>query len=195
MKLLLILSCFFTILFQLDAQTEKGSWMIGGAVSANLVFEEDAFNFIISPGVGHFILHGLAVGFQPSWGYARSETPNTGFFKSYDYALMPSIKYFVKINKVIYPFTGLSYGWNRSIGRSEKGTLDYDFSGNILEFNTGIIFFVNDFIGIENAATYQRRDSESTFTVRKDWTFRLGIRAFLPEGGLKKERPRDRKNK
>ncbi|MFN7116346.1 MAG: hypothetical protein ACK4TA_06065 [Saprospiraceae bacterium] len=180
MRLITIIFVLFLIK-DLNAQTQKGSWMLGGSISSNLIFAEDAFNFNISPGAGYFVLNGLALGLQPSWGYARSETPNTGFFKSYDYALTPSAKYFLKVNKVIYPFAGLSYGWNRTIGRSEKGTLDYDYSGNMLEFDTGILLFVNDFIGIENAAVYQRNDSEATFTVRKNWTFRIGVRAFLPQ--------------
>jgi hypothetical protein len=183
MKWILVYFLLFSV--TLTAQTERGSWTIGGTLGFSYYPDEPVYSIYIFPEAGYFVRKGLLVGLKPGWGYTRQETDFTGVFQSRSYVLLPTVQYIWQATKVIAPFGGLAYGWNRDLAKSERDSINRDYNSTLFEFNIGAILFLNKYIGIENALVYQRQVSEPLLRPRKDWTFRISVRAFLPQKNSK----------
>src|SRR6185503_6556442 len=75
-----ILSTVFlaTIFFGVNAQTEKGDWMIGGRVDLNTGKNSSQVRF--NPGAGVFVINNLAIGGNFAIDYAKSGDTKTTTF-------------------------------------------------------------------------------------------------------------------
>src|SRR3989337_2214932 len=74
-RTLSVLMAFLVFTLAASAQTEKGSWLVGGNVEVNTAEDDTQIDF--SPNAGYFLLDNLAVGARVGLNYRKQETTKT----------------------------------------------------------------------------------------------------------------------
>ncbi len=187
--------------FTLSAQTNKGSFLIGGDASytssKNTVMgnETKQTQISINPTVGYFIIDNLVLGASLPLSFSQSRS--SGFqsdSKSSSITLGPLARYYVPIGKYSI-FTEVKY--TLGLIKVEGPTFD-PISGSvifltnkgkdkILSFGLGTTYFINESIGIEVGAYYIKQNVEyensEMFIIpdfeSEDFTLRVGFQFYL----------------
>ncbi len=120
----------------LSAQTEKGTWLLGG--SASLVASGGSSSISINPSVGYFVLNHLAGGAQVNFIGAKS-----GSFLS----IGPYAKYYIFGDEKgrFYASAGLN------IGGGSKSKFDTGYS-----LGAGYALFLNESISLDMGMLYNK---------------------------------------
>jgi len=176
LALLIMLACSC----QLFAQTQKGSFMIGGNGSLN--FDKNTYDGIgtnrttsynLSPVGGYFIINnlsaGLALPFSQSWSSTDYYNIENTESNSISIGVSPFVRYYIPV-KSFFIVTEVSYAWNHQkndypmfdgsggvVGREESTYKSRNF-----KVAAGPTFFLSPYTSIEILANYQHSAPAST---------------------------------
>lgn len=161
------------------AQTDKGSWTIGGFVSYRTQRNPEVQKaFYVAPEVGYFPIKNLVLGIKPGLDITNANPGTVDERRARFYLLQFFSQYYIGSSSTIKPFIGASYGLFNSKYYADS-TQFFDTDGRIFEGAIGVIFFINKSIGIENAIGYRALNYEANNDVSKNLSFNVGIKFFL----------------
>lgn len=165
---ILALAVFSTVLFgaiTLNAQTQKGSFMIAGAASfssssGDLYGDETQTQFQIMPGVYHFLADNVAVGGRIN--YIRV---SQGDVSSSALLIGPYAAYFFQSGPKSSPFVGGGIFLNSS--SSKYGDFSSTANGHTIVLSGGMALFVRPHFAIipELGINFQELESTSGTTI------------------------------
>ena len=167
MKKLLVLGAF-ALFGAMNAQTEKGSWVIGGTTnlgfnnrtdkgeydgeSGDGKFKTSTFGF--SPSVAYFVANKIAVGLDASFISTTQKYDGVGSddkFTTSTFAIMPTGTYYFKSDSKVLPYLGVGLGF----ASQKEGDDDSDkFSGFAWKGKGGVVFLLNQTVGIDLGLSY-----------------------------------------
>ena len=208
MKKLLVLGAV-ALFGAMNAQTEKGSWVVGGSTtlgfnSANTKYKYDGQSedgpkvstFTITPSVGYFVIDKLAIGVD--LGYTSLTTKMEESFMGTNYSakstlstfsILPTATYYFKSDSQILPYLGVGAGYSTSKEKfTQTGGGSNEYEDNLNGFawkgKGGIVFLLTPSIGIDLGVSYMgsngKYDDDSDAKVQTN-TFgvNVGISVFL----------------
>lgn len=175
MKKILLLGAV-ALFTSLNAQTEKGSWVIGGSTTLGFnnvsttvsagsksTDEPSVSTFTITPSVGYFVVDKIAVGLDLGF---VSLSSKDGDYKSSvtTTSVMPTGTYYFKSASNIIPYLGAGVGY-ASVKSTEtyKGkdtTVTND--GFAWKAKGGIIYLINQTIGVDLGLGYNQFTNKET---------------------------------
>ncbi|AQS92779.1 hypothetical protein BXQ17_01300 [Polaribacter sp. BM10] len=186
-KIALLFITFITI--SINAQTEKGSFMIGASSnlnfgSAKIWSENDGYNsgdtkatnFSIAPKVGYFIIDNFVIGTELGLSYSKSSYENgSDSYKNNSFVFTPFLKnYFLKGEFKPFIEAKVSFGKNKSENNYYDAFDSYNYTdeSNIFgyEFGAGIAYFINDTISVEFSLKYNKTKNDTT---NGDYTYHV----------------------
>lgn len=198
MKKLILFTSAILFAVTVNAQTEKGKFLVGGQVNYSSV-KSDAENaeatqsFNVVPNVGYFVSDNIAVG--TGVGYQFAKTPGTQAEKEQAFVVSPFGRYYVGNNSQFKFFTQLSVPL--AFGNVKVADNDEDFSkvGSStsigVNLSPGFAFFPTSKIGIEfslNGIAYENKrvkDAEdNTVEGSGSDAFSIGADFFAPRVGI-----------
>ncbi len=170
MKKLLVLGA--VALFGLsNAQTEKGSWVIGGSTTlgfnnvntkvkynGNSVDGPKVSTFNITPSVGYFVANNIAVGLD--LGYTSMTTKQTVLGTEYKttnsiFKVMPTATYYFKTgDSKLLPYLGAGIGYASNTEKEDNHSYTYD--GLAWKVKGGITYLVTPQVGIDLGLAYDQ---------------------------------------
>jgi len=181
-----------------NAQTSKGSWMIGGAMKIQRQSSDYAYFdqstgavqyakanygvFELSPTVGYFlndrIMLGLHVDDYRSW---RAGGPTD---KRHIFSFGPIARYYIPVARTLAVFPEIAYLYS-----SDTHTFFIDTSNqtqkaksSVIRGGLGLAWFVTPNIGIEGLLAYQKTDSKNKdLGDQQDLYYSIGIQFYLPK--------------
>jgi outer membrane protein len=183
--------CTLAILTTLQAQTEKGSWLIGsttqltgglsgvgigfGTITQRSSFTNDedkvnTFSFNINPVAGYFVAKDFAVGLSVNYGYGRSTFDQGADEKSIfsAFGVSPFARYYFSSGAKFRPFAALSGSFTRSNTTLTLGANDdSDRSYNIYGFDLGAggAFFLSNKVSLDLFVNYGFRSGTSETSI------------------------------
>ncbi len=125
------------------AQTEKGTWLLGGTVAFNTAEGNSMFN--LSPNLGIFVADNFAAGGEFSLFTTSGYT---------SWAVGPFARYYFTQNPAGKPFIGASL----NIGGDDNSDTQVGFGAR-----AGYALFLNKSIALEFGASYRRMESSDMF--------------------------------
>ena len=198
MKKLILFTSAILFAVTVNAQTEKGQFLVGGQVNY-LSEKSDADNakatqsFNIVPNVGYFVSDNIAVG--TGIGYEYSKTPGNNARKDQAFVVSPFGRYYVGNNSQFKFFTQLSVPL--AFGNVKVADNGDDFSkvGSSTSIGVnlapGFAFFPTSRIGIEfalNGISYENKRvkdaDDNTVDGQGSDTFSVGGNFFAPKVGI-----------
>ena len=144
MKKIIAIIFFAGIFYTINAQTEKGDWIVGGRVDLNTGKNSTQIRF--NPGAGVFIIDNLAIGGNFAIDYAKS-----GDLKTTTFGVGPFARYyFTKSNAKPLVHTAFNYISSKAKGPSTSIT------NNGINFLAagGVALFINPNVAVEILAGY-----------------------------------------
>jgi len=131
------------------AQTEKGSWLVGGNFGLNTAKNNSQIS--ISPSAGYFFLHNFAAGAQINFAYSKDVD-----IKRTNFGVGPFARYYFGTMN-IRPFADgeLSYESTKSkiVGTGASSTVN----GSSFFIGGGLAAFINRNVAIEGLAGYKSK--------------------------------------
>ncbi|MBX2969726.1 MAG: outer membrane beta-barrel protein [Cyclobacteriaceae bacterium] len=187
--------------FTLSAQTNKGSFLVGGDASftssKNTVLgnETKKTQIRINPTVGYFVIDNFVLGASLPLSFSKSRSSGFQYdSKSSSITFGPLARYYVPMDKFAI-FTEVKYTFG--LIKVEGPTFD-PISGSIisstnrgkdeiLSFGLGTTYFINESIGIEAGVYYIKQNVEYENSEMfifpdfesKDFTLRIGFQFYL----------------
>ncbi len=163
MKKLFALACFFLIfaLQNLSAQTEKTTWLLGGAAYFESRDNENLIN--INPNVGYFFANNFAGGVNA--GFAS-------FSGNSFYQFGPFGRYYIGKSERGKFFAQASYSFNKFTGNNSPQ------SASGYGAKLGYAAFLNKSIGLEIAGAYNKIEGNKGF-----FGINVGFQIHFRKGG------------
>ncbi|OPB87247.1 OmpW family outer membrane protein [Elizabethkingia occulta] len=189
MKKNLLLGAFALLGFAASAQTEKGSWVVGGSTSIgfnnvstkvksdNTTFDGPKVNtFTIAPSAGYFVIDKLSVGLDLA--YTNATTKYDGAkTTSNTFAILPTATYYFTDNTVIKPYLGAGIGYASNTekeeyrGKSNKYTVD----GFAWKVKGGFAYFFTPSIAADLGLSYSQFSNKDNGVRTNVNTFGVGV--------------------
>jgi outer membrane protein len=173
------------------AQTEKGSWMIGGSLGLTIGNNAnyDDFKIYLKPQAGYFILKKLAIGTGIELSYENSIA---------DYPTVPgsSYKYHISIvgftpfaryyfgEKKLKPFIQAIYTYsyfsevNNPTGGIETSNSGYTANSTL---GGGFAYFIAPNVSLDATLDYQVFRTSEALVFNNQPAFKMGFQIFLPK--------------
>lgn len=158
-----------TVLFySLNAQTEKGDWLVGGRV--DLSTGETSSRFGFNPNAGTFIINNLAIGGNFAFDYSKSGDVKTTIFGVGPFARY----YFTTANTKPLLHTSFNY-----ISRKVKGP-STSITNNGFNFIAvgGVALFMNQNVALEILAGYSHTKYKD-FDGSGGFSLGIGFQVYL----------------
>ncbi|MDV2446391.1 hypothetical protein CMU93_02620 [Elizabethkingia anophelis] len=189
MKKNLLIGAFALLGFAASAQTEKGSWVVGGSTSIgfnnvstkmksdNATFDGPKVNtFTIAPSAGYFVIDKLSVGLDLA--YTNATTKYDGAkTTSNTFAILPTATYYFTDNTVIKPYLGAGIGYASNTekeeyrGKSNKYTVD----GFAWKVKGGFAYFFTPSIAADLGLSYSQFSNKDNGVRTNVNTFGVGV--------------------
>ena len=165
-----------------NAQTQKGSFLVGGTASIQSTKGASPGNsstISVAPQVGYFLVDNLAVGITPSITYSwrrNDNTTNTG--------IGPFVRYYFPFGKfAIFPELKASFGTYKAKGSYEdpytgatihetNKSKSHQYSGGV-----GFVWFAAENVGLEAILSYNK--SENAGIKNELVAMRFGIQFYI----------------
>lgn len=182
-----------------NAQTEKGSWVIGGSTTVgfnNVSTKHSAGNssstepsvstFTLTPSVGYFVQDKLAVGLDLGF-VSMSQKDGDDKYTVNTLSAMPTATYYFKSATNLVPYLGAGVGYastkmtEKYNGNSESETVD----GLAWKAKGGLVYLINQNIGVDVGASYNQFSNKETVmgtdykTTVGTFGINLGFSVFL----------------
>lgn len=166
----------FALFGLMNAQTEKGSWVIGG--STNLGFNSvttkysvenesetsPATNtFSFTPTVGYFVMDNLAVGID--LGLLNVSTKDDDYKEtSNTFSVMPTGTYYFKATPSLRPYVGAGVGYATTKYTEKFANISEseDYDGLAWKAKGGFVYLLNQNIGIDLGLGYSQFTNKET---------------------------------
>ena len=172
MKKIILSLVLSGIFISVNAQTEKGDWMVGGRVDLNAA--EDATHIGFSPGAAVFVAHNFAVGGNLVLDYNKS-----GDTKITSFGIGPLFRYYFT-NAMVKPLIQVAVNYV-SVKVSGPG---FSATNDAASFfiGGGAAVFINQNVALEPILGYTNTDGNGGFS------FGLGFQVYLSKGQVDKVR-------
>ncbi len=219
MKTLTFVLLIFAISSISFAQLKQYSLLLGGdftistsseKVSGDFFMNEpetDMFTFVFYPQIGYFLFNNFAVGLRGRIGYSKitfdtttDEYPETNTWTT-NYSAGPFIRYYYPFSSFAI-FLELNYVYGEMLQTYEQVNYLDPFNYELIEReinstqsifapSIGLVFFANEFIGIEGAVSYETGNSktenegyenEADYDYEQDFNgfaFTVGLQIYL----------------
>lgn len=205
MKKLLVLGAV-ALFGAMNAQTEKGSWVVGGSTtlgfnSANTKYKNDGNSvdgpkvstFNVTPSVGYFVIDKLAIGLDLGYTSLTTKVENEFMGTNYSskstistFSILPTATYYFKSDSKVLPYLGVGAGYSTSkekFTQNGSGSNNYEdtLNGFAWKGKGGIVFLVTPSIGLDLGVSYmgtnQKYDGDNSDVKVKTNTF--GVNAGI----------------
>ena len=171
MKKLLVASAIALFAF-VNAQTEKGSWVVSGRTgigfnSATTKFSAqgqsvdgpEVSSFSITPSAGCFVINNLAVGLDLSYTSTKTTFNNDELDVNIDnkqqmFAVLPNATYNFATASAVRPYVGAGIGYASVTGTSTFDEKESTRGGLMWAAKGGIVYLVNSTIGLDLGVGY-----------------------------------------
>ncbi|HEY6506051.1 MAG TPA: outer membrane beta-barrel protein [Chitinophagaceae bacterium] len=172
--LAILLSCIITTL---NAQTEKGDWLIGGRIDINT--GENSTHIGFSPNAGYFVTKNVAVGGNLTIDYSE-----TGSIKYTDFGIGPFARFYFT-NAMVRPLIQVSVDY---ISSKAKGTgFSSTNTGSKIFLGGGAAVFINPNVSIEGIMGYSHT-KYTDFDGNGGFNLGIGFQVYLNKGQVNKLR-------
>ncbi len=169
MKKYLYLISFLFSCITLNAQTDKGDWMVGGNLAFNTAKNNTSIQF--TPQAGYFFAKNFVMGGQLSVAYTEQ-----GSVHLTDFGIGPFARYYFGETKARPFFAGdMSFISNR-VRTSQTTNASATAFGWFL--GAGASFFVNDNVAVDGVLGYRRTKYENE-NGSGGLNLRIGFQVFL----------------
>lgn len=191
-KFFLLLTLLVSLTFSVNAQTEKGKWLVSGSTnvgfnSVNTKYKADGFSvdgekvntFNISPSVGYFIIDNLSVGLGLDYNNSSTKDENDEKLSSSTFTVLPTATYFFTKNTTVKPYLGAGAGY--ASYKQKYGSVSQTNGGFAWGVEGGLAYFINPKIGIDLGLGYGQVSVEESDVTIKANTFgaKIGFSLFL----------------
>jgi|SRR5450432_3280523 len=169
-KIIMSLFGIIMLAFAVNAQTEKGDWMVGG----NLVISTPTGNsqFTVQPMGGYFFANNFVAGLDFAFNFS-----NKGGTKTSSEVGGPFARYYINIkNSTFKPFFHAEYNLGNQI-ITLPSSKSSNTSGNFF-LGAGGAFFINNNVALEGVAGYEHTKIQGS-PVENGFLFRLGFQVHL----------------
>ncbi|HFK5571968.1 porin family protein [Elizabethkingia anophelis] len=189
MKKNLLIGAFALLGFAASAQTEKGSWVVGGSTSigfnnvstkvksGNTTFDGPKVNtFTIAPSAGYFVIDKLSVGLDLA--YTNATTKYDGAkTTSNTFAILPTATYYFTDNTVIKPYLGAGIGYASNTEKEEyRGkSNEYTVDGFAWKVKGGFAYFFTSSIAADLGLSYSQFSNKDNGVRTNVNTFGVGV--------------------
>lgn len=180
MKKLLLMGAI-SLFAGMNAQTEKGSWMVSGKTgigfsSANTKYTTQGksldgpkvSSFEITPSVGYFAVKDLAIGVDLGFKSTKTTFKNTDLGQNYEqkqsmFTIMPNATYFFVTGSSVRPYLGAGIGYG-SVTSSELYNNDKETTkgGLLWGAKGGFLYLLNSMVGLDLGVGYQSLTTKET---------------------------------
>jgi len=186
------------VVFTINAQTEKGKWMVSGATglqfsSLNITPEYDGVsgdkmktsNFSLTGSLNYFVMDNLAVGL--GLGITSSTQKDDGYkYTVSSTTFIPNAIYFFPVDGNIKPFAQIGAGYSSMVDK-ESGygdTYEDKYAGLIYNIGGGVAFFMGDNVSFNFGLAYTggslEHDVDSNFKYKQsNIAANIGVSVFL----------------
>ncbi|MCQ4034479.1 porin family protein [Kaistella montana] len=159
MKKLLLVGAL-ALFAAVNAQTEKGNWMVSGkseiafnSTNAKVKFQGNEVSdvktstFAFTPAASYFVINNLAVGLGLSYNHSK-----TGDSKSDTFTVIPQTTYFFPVAGEVKPYVeaGIGYATNKTT----EGGEDFKLNGLAYGFGAGVAYFVTPNVAFNLGLNY-----------------------------------------
>ncbi len=148
----LLFAAAFALFATANAQTEKGSWVVGASstlgfnstsskVKANghSVDGPKVSTFTITPSAGYFVIDKLAVGLDLGYNSATTKFDGDKYTAS-TFGIMPTGTYYFTDNKTVKPYLGAGVGYAST--KEKEGNYSVTVDGLAWKVKGGIAYFI-----------------------------------------------------
>ncbi|EOR30856.1 Outer membrane protein W [Elizabethkingia meningoseptica] len=189
MKKNLLIGAFALLGIAASAQTEKGSWVVGGSTtlgfnnvstkfkSGNMSESGPKINtFTVTPSAGYFVIDKLSVGLDLGFVSATTKYDDAKS-TSNTLAILPTATYYFTDNTVIKPYLGAGVGYSSMTekeeyrGKSNKTTVD----GFAWKVKGGFAYFFTPNIAADLGLSYSQFSSKENNVRTNVNTFGVGV--------------------
>ena len=150
-KIFLTLALSITCAIFAQAQTEKGTLLLGGGAEFKSTSADGASvtNYSLSPNIGYFVAENIAVGARVDFGGSSSDGESVS-----NYQIAPFARYyFLPIGSNAKLFGDASVGFAGSSAEGDKGA-------TVIAVQAGPAFFLNQHTALELAARFASISSD-----------------------------------
>jgi hypothetical protein len=195
-----ILLLLFCSAFSALAQTEKGTWMLGGSAGWSKSSSDYEFgtgsgkyknsSLSFSPNIGYFVSDNFALGLSLPIQFFKTEVTGEPLMMNdsryFSYGFGPSIRYYFPLNEkwALLSTAAYNLGWAISDTQYFDGVSGMvvdnksknDWSG--FAVGAGVSYFINKNIGLEGLLQYQGTKHYENDTDDR-LTFKVGFQIYL----------------
>lgn len=163
MKRLLVtmtVGLILTLIFQqVNAQTEKGNWLLGGSGTFQYnYYKPSGHTFLIQfyPKGGFFVAHNLVIGLMPSFDITLSgkNSSNIVVYNYYSLSIGPFARYYYPLSSNISLFAEGYFTYGRSFYKPKIYTGDYNLYN--WRVGPGVAFFLSPSVSLDASAGYRQ---------------------------------------
>lgn len=159
-----------------NAQMEKGSWVIGGSTTIgfnnvstkysagnNSSTEPSISTFTLTPSVGYFVQDKLAVGLDLGF-VTMSQKDGSDKYTVSTLSAMPAATYYFKsaTNLVPYLGAGVGYASTKSTEKYNGNSYTETVDGFAWKAKGGLVYLINQNIGVDVGASYNQYSNKET---------------------------------
>ena len=203
MRILTSIFLLSLIAASVHAQTEKDSYMVGGALSFgdgtttntpssplySVANPNRNINFSFAPNGSYFLAKNFAVGLLIPAGYSYSGTSSSNNTTTNGIMAGPAVRYYFRKGPWgFFPAASLTLGSQRTVTKFLSGESTSNASLMVWTGGLGAAYFINRNIGIETLLSYRRSESNNDgagYTVTySSFVLSVGLQIYL-NGKLK----------
>ncbi|WP_187262455.1 outer membrane beta-barrel protein [Pontibacter beigongshangensis] len=179
--LFLSLILLTSLAVNVQAQTEKGSKMLGGIGNIGL---SDGFTVLAQPNLGFFVADNFAAGTSLLLFYSKQNN-----FRNAGIGVQPFLRYYIGESLPVRPFVEANGGYLAARSKYTGEGFAYDNKNNSHFFGGGLgaAYFLTNQIGLEAMLYY--RSNENPVLVNYQGSSKLGIsfgfQIYLPGSAAK----------
>jgi outer membrane protein W len=191
-KTLLLLTVLLLMFFPVLAQTDKGSWLMGGSAGLDYTVQTSGrtLNASLSPQTGYFLADNFALGLRLPLGLQSNYTETLSAdgiqtenrTLTYRAGIGPFVRYYFG-KSAIRPFinAGTDYQFSRTriaVNGSEQARIRVEDSYSI-SGGAGMAYFISQFVGLESQLgyTYFRSDELNKYS---RLGLSVGLQIYIP---------------
>lgn len=179
MKKILIVMALLAGVYNLNAQTAKNDWMVGGNFRLNT--SDNNTQIAFTPNAGMFIAENLAFGGNFSLSYSKS-----GNNKYTSFGIGPFMRYyFTTESQAVRPI--LHGSFNFLSNKQKIGSLSSTNSGTNFFVGGGAALFISQNVSIDALLGYDRTKYKN-FSGSGGFAFNIGFQVYLLKSQVEKVR-------
>jgi len=161
--------CAFGIV---NAQTEKGSWVVGGSttigfnsVGTKVKADGDSYDgpkvstFNFTPSVGYFVMDKLAVGLDLGYTSITTKDSDGEFYEDEKvtnsvFTVLPTATYYFNSGTKIMPYIGAGVGYGSN--KTKVDSYSYTVDGFTWKAKGGIAYLITDKVAVDLGVSFNQ---------------------------------------